>query len=54
MTWQRGQREVEDLLAQGALEPVRGAAADGTTRRVSRARHYSHSKVCARGQVATT
>lgn len=31
MTWQRGQREVEDLLTQGALEPVSGAAADGTT-----------------------
>ncbi len=31
MTWQRGQREVEDLLAQGALEPVSGAAADGTS-----------------------
>lgn len=30
MKWQRGRREVEDLLAQGALEPVRGAAADGT------------------------
>lgn len=31
MTWQRGQREVEDLLTQGTLEQVSGAAADGTS-----------------------
>lgn len=31
MTWQRGHSEVEDLLTQGALELVRGAAADGTS-----------------------
>lgn len=31
MTWQRGQRQVEALLDQGALEPVSGPAADGTS-----------------------
>jgi hypothetical protein len=38
MTWQRGQLEVQDLLLQGALEPVSGAAADGTALLTSAAR----------------
>jgi hypothetical protein len=31
MTWQRGSGTVEDLLTQGALERVSGAAANGTS-----------------------
>jgi HEPN domain-containing protein len=31
MTWRRGQGEVEDQLAHGALELVSGAAADGSS-----------------------
>lgn len=31
MTWNRGASTVEDLLTQGALERVSGAAADGTS-----------------------
>ncbi len=31
MTWQRGASTVEDLLTQGALERVSGAAADGSS-----------------------
>ncbi len=38
MTWQRGHLEVQDLLRQGALEPVSGAAADGTALLTSAAR----------------
>lgn len=31
MTWARGRATVDKLLAEGGLEPVTGAAADGTT-----------------------
>lgn len=31
MTWQKGRDEVQRLLAAGSLEPVSGAAADGTS-----------------------
>lgn len=31
MKWERGQATVDRLLAEGRLEPVTGAAADGTT-----------------------
>jgi hypothetical protein len=38
MTWQRGHAEVTDLLAEGVLEHVSGAAADGTSLLASSAR----------------